>query len=354
MNLLTDKLFMELIKSASLAPSADNMQPWEFSRKSDSIEVFASKKRMMPTDVSDMFTWVSIGAAMQNIVLTLARNRYRSDIKYPSHEKPDQPVAIITVSQGYADGRLAEWIPARSTNRSNYENTPPGDDMISYLTRSIEGLEAGIYWVTDPGKFRMVASLDARSSFIRLEHKPTHDELFNVLRFSRKQMLDTRYGLDYESLGVPAVAVFIARQLQHWSVNRLVSKSGIGRLVAKMLSMKLVRAGGLCLITAKQRDPEGYMKAGRAMEQLWLAASSEGLSIHPYGALPQYLTKAELEPGTFLPSHLAIIKRHRDPFYSIFPGAEKEYPAIVLRAGLAGKASARSDVRLRSEEIVRK
>ena len=71
MNILTDQLFNELIKSASLAPSADNMQPWEFRRNGDSVEVFAATKRMLPTDVSGMFTWVSIGAAIQNIVVTL-------------------------------------------------------------------------------------------------------------------------------------------------------------------------------------------------------------------------------------------------------------------------------------------
>ena len=159
--------------------------------------------------------------------------------------------------------------------------------------------------------------------------------------------------LDYESIGIPAGAAMFASQLRYGFVNTAVSKSGIGRLVAKMLSMKLLKAGALCLITSRQRDPAGYMEAGRAMEQLWLAATACGLSIHPYGALPQYLTKAEVEPDTFLPRHLAIIRSHRSPFYSLFPGAGREYPAIVLRVGMAKKPSKRSDVRLGVEEIIK-
>jgi nitroreductase len=116
--------------------------------------------------------------------------------------------------------------------------------------------------------------------------------------------------------------------------------------------MKLLNAGALCLVTAKQQDPASYMEAGRAMEQLWLAATAAGLSTHPYGALPQYLTKAEVEPRTFLPRHLAVIRSHREPFYSLFPGAEKEFPAIVLRMGVQEKQSGRSDVRLRPDEIL--
>ncbi len=352
MNLLTDRLFDELIKSASLAPSADNMQPWEFRRKPGLVEVFAATKRMMPTDVSDMFTWVSIGAAIQNIVLTLAFHGFRSDIKYLAF-RPGHPVAIIRLCPDLADGHMIEWIPQRATNRNNYKNQPLGHNLISFLTQSIDGLGAGIHWATDPAKFRLMASLDARSSFIRLEHRPTHDELFSILRFSREEMLDSRYGLDYESLGVPAAAVFLARQLEYWSVNRLVSKSGIGRLVAKMLSMKLLNTGALCLITAKGSNPAGYMEAGRAMEQIWLAATAKGIAVHPYGALPQYLTKAAVEPETFLPRHLGIIKSHRAPFFSIFPGSENEYPSIVLRMGFAEKQSRRSDVRLTLVEIIR-
>jgi len=352
MYMLTDQLFKELIKSASMAPSADNMQPWEFRRQSDTVEVYSAVQRMLPTDVSGMFTWVSIGAAIQNIVVISAAHGFKADAEYISPGKAGQPVAVIRLSPGIVKCHLAEWIPQRATNRNNYEALPLEDSVISGLTQSISGLDAGVHWMTEPTGFRLMASMDANSSFIRLEHKPLHDELFDILRFSRKQIEATRYGLDYESLGVPAVAVFIARQLQHWSINKAVSQSGIGRLVAKMLSSKLLKAGALCLITAKRRDPAGYMEAGRTMEQLWLAAAARGLSTHPYGALPQYLTKAEVEPETFLPGHLAVIRSHRAPFYSIFPGAEKEYPAIVLRMGMTKKQSGRSDFRLSPDEII--
>jgi len=199
-----------------------------------------------------------------------------------------------------------------------------------------------------------MAKMDANSSFIRLEHKPLHDELFEILRFTRKQVETTRYGLDFVSLEIPSFAVIFARQLQHWSVQKVVSRLGIGHIVAKQLSLKLHKAGALCLITAIKRDPAGYMEAGRAMEQLWLAATAEGLSIHPYGVLPQYLTKVEVEPETFLPMYVDIIKSHREPFYSIFPGAKNEYPAIVLRVGRTDKLSARSNIRLRLQQIIRK
>lgn len=350
--MLTEQLFRELVRSASLAPSADNMQPWEFCRSGNKIEVFSAAKRMLPTDISGMFTWVSIGAAIQNIVVTSAANGFKADVEYISPGEGG-PVAVISLSPGHVFDHLAKWIPERATNRNKYKACPLEDTVISELAQSINGLEAKLHWMTKPEGFGVMASMDANSSFIRLEHKPFHDELFDVLRFSRMQVEASRYGLDFKSIGIPPGAGMFASHLRHGFVNRAVSAAGIGRLVAKMLSMKLLSAGALCLVTAKRNDPSGYMEAGRAMEQLWLAATAAGLSIHPYGALPQYLTRAEVDPGTFIHRHLVIIRGHREPFYSLFPGAEKEFPAIVLRMGKAKKTSERSEVRLTVGEIIK-
>jgi nitroreductase len=350
--MLTDMLFTELVKAASLAPSADNMQPWEFRKQVDTIEVYCAKSRILPTDVIGMFAWVSVGAAIQNIVEASAANGFVAKIEYSIPVHINKSAAIVRLSPGITDGHLANWIALRTTNRNPYEVQPLDLSLIDELTHNVHGLKAGVHWNTKPSGFECLALMDANSTYIRLEHKPLHDELFDILRFTHKEIESARYGLTFESLEVPSVAVFFARQLQFWAVTRAISRLGIGRLVAKKLSSKLRKAGALCLVTANQRNPIGYMEAGRAMEKLWLAARAEGLSVQPYGVLPQYLTKVEIEPETFLQKHAAIINSHHEPFFSIFPEARNEYPAIVLRIGRAKKQSSRSNIRLRPDQII--
>jgi nitroreductase len=353
--MLTDQLFNELIKAASLAPSADNMQPWEFRKQEDTIEVFCAKSRVLPTDVIGMFAWVGVGAAIQNIVVAAADNGYEAVVEYGNQVgQENSPAAIIKLSPGLGNRQLADCIALRTTNRSPFDTSPLNPALIYKLTVSIQGLDAGVHWMTEASGFERMASMDANSTYIRLEHKPLHDELFNILRFTRKDVEATRFGLTFESLEVPPFAVFFARLLQYWSVNRMISNLGFGRLVAKQLSNKLRKAGALCLVTAHRRDPAAYMEAGRAMENLWLAATAEELSVQPYGVLPQYLTKVEIEPETFLPKYVRAIENHREPFFSLFPNAKNEYPAIVLRIGRAKKHSARSDIRLFPAQLIRK
>jgi hypothetical protein len=351
--ILTDNTFSELIGAASLAPSADNMQPWEFRKQGETIEVFCAKPRILPTDVMAMFAWVAIGAAIQNIVIAAAGKGLVASVDYNSPEKDFERAAVIRFTEGETRNRLEKYIALRTTNRCPFDAVPLEEPLLVNLKKYTEGLDGNIHWTTNPADFNYMASMDARSSYIRLSHKPLHDELFDILRFTKKDIEATRFGLTFESLEVPKFAVAFARQLKYWSVNRVVSRLGFDRLIARQLSVKLKKAGALCLITARRCDPVAYMEAGRTMEQFWLAATSEGLSVQPYGVLPQYLTKAEIEPETFLPAYLEVIRSHREPFYSIFTSARGEFPAIVLRIGKAEKQSARSNIRLLPNQIIR-
>lgn len=199
-----------------------------------------------------------------------------------------------------------------------------------------------------------MAAMDANSTYMRLENKLLHDELFDVLRFTRRENESMRYGLDFESIGIPFVLVVMARTLRHRSLNQVAGRLGLGRLVAKMLASRLRTAGGVCLVTARRPGPMGYIEAGRAMERIWLAATARRLAVQPHGVLPQYLTKVEVEPETFLPRQAAAIWSHREPFYALFPAARDEHPAVVLRVGRPTRAPVHRSVRIRPEQIVRR
>lgn len=346
--MLTDSIFTDLVAKASFAPSADNMQPWAFRKVNNSIEVYCVNSRMLPTDVIGMFTWISIGAAIQNIVLAASAYNLKANVSY---KEIGEIAAIITFTNNAKKSHLVDSINRRTTNRAAFKSELIDDKLIKELDKSITGFDAKLFWTKSSKNFKKMAYLDAHLSYIRLEHKPLHDELFEILRFSRRQNESKRFGLSFESLGVPKFAVSFAKLLQYWSINKIVSSLGVGRLVAKQLSNKLKKNGGICLITTSDRNRVCYMEAGRALQNLWLNATSLGLSIQPYGVIPQYFTKNEIETETFLAKYNIAINRIKEPFYNIFQGAENEFPSIVLRMGWAKKQSARSEVRLAPKQL---
>lgn len=351
--MLTDELFYTLVEAAGMAPSSDNLQPWEFGKRNDNIDVFCIKSRLLRIDVMDMFSWISIGAAIQNIVIKAAENGFLAEVEYPEYRTDDNPAAVIRISSSTRDGHLACWIPRRTTNRSPYNPFPLNECTINKLTKSVKEFTTGIHRVTSADSLAMMAMIDMEFSSVLLAHKPFFDGLFDTLRFSKKEIEKKRYGMDIKSLDMPYIFAFIARNLKGLKINRIISRLGIGRIMVKLLSSRLKKCGSLFLISISDRNQNGFMEAGQAMEQLWLAASALGLSVQPYGVIPQYLTMAEKNPDAFIPEHLKIIRRYQNQFMSIFPQTGKEYPVIMLRIGETDKQSIRTTVRFRSDQIIR-
>jgi nitroreductase len=351
--MLTDTLFTRLVEFAAMAPSSDNMQPWEFRNRSDAIEVYCVEARLLTIDVGNMFTWISLGAAIQNVVTSSAAQGLQATIEYCTAKSMDEPVAIMKLSPASVDGRLAAWIPHRRTNRRPFQAFPMESELISGVIGAAEGIDAGIHWINSASDLSLMAEIDIDFSSILLEDKALFDGLFDTIRFTRAELEVTRLGMDLKSLEIPSLGFAIARVLKRWKISRIIGRLGIGRIVARTLSSRLVQSSALFLITTPHRDPAGYMEAGRAMEQLWLSATSKGLSVHPYGVIPQYLTMAELIPDTFQPRHTEIINGRREPFSLLFPSANDSFPAVMLRMGLASEESPRNDVRLAPNQIIR-
>jgi hypothetical protein len=298
-----------------------------------------------------MFSWIGLGAAIQNMIELATSIGCQTYIQYPSISTNDAPVAKLNFTLSVEKGNLANWIAKRTTNRKPFNSEPLNNSLIEELSNSIKDINANVSWTTSKSDYKAFANMDANLSYIRLEHKPFSDELFDILRFSKKDSENMRYGLSFESLGVPRALLFFVKALKNQRFNKVISKLGIGKLVARDLASKLCKSGAICLITAKQHSPQNYIEAGRAVERIWLAVTAKGLSVHPYGVLPQYITKSNREPNAFLPKHINIINEQRTLLYSIFPSVKHEFPALILRIGKSEKQSLRSDIRLSIKQL---
>ncbi|HEY3409900.1 MAG TPA: hypothetical protein VGK53_17155 [Propionicimonas sp.] len=356
-------VFQRLATAASRAPSADNMQAWAFAGTGDAVEVYLDPARVLPTDVNAMFAWVGLGAAVENLVIAAAREGFSATVDddglpfshQPKVGPPSNAATPVTVRLAPAgqDNPLASWIERRETNRGPYDTAPLEPGTIDELTRAVADLDAGVHWAGGADNLNLMATMDARSTYIRLEHEPLHDELFAILRFNRRELEQARFGLEFASLGVPVALVSLARMLRCPAVMQIVSRLGFGRAVARRLAAKLRAAGAVCLITARKPGPAGYVEAGRVMERIWLEATARGLAVQPHGVLPQYLTKLEAEPDGFTPRHATTMARHREPFQALFPLQAGERPSMVLRVGRPRHHPARPSLRLPVDQLIR-
>ena len=123
---------LRLVQSAILAANPHNSQPWLFRVTADQIEVFADLSRTLRTmDVYKREMYIGLGCALENMLLTATAVGYTSQLILEqghltrfSENSAVERVAVLKLTPGAVQtSPLYAAIPARHTNRYNYDTT---------------------------------------------------------------------------------------------------------------------------------------------------------------------------------------------------------------------------------------
>jgi hypothetical protein len=296
---LDARICREAIEAGCAAPSADNNQPWKIQVDNSRFVIFCDLSRRLPSDTDGMFDLLSIGAAIENINLQLSALGLASNvtirIKPPKGHL--QEVAWIEVSNkerstSYTD--LADSIFTRRTTRLPYS---PAIELqqLEEITESVAGGdEVQISWESNRKRIGRFAKLVAKSDSLRFRYQNFHEELHRQLRLSDAESNTTRDGLDYRTLGLPPGGRWLLQLLRPWKRMEMLNRFGLATLMS-LPTIRLVRASGAVgFISVPDRSPQAMVCGGRVMQRLWLKATSMGLSIHPLGSLPIFLSHPSL------------------------------------------------------------
>lgn len=112
----------ELVRLATLAPSGHNTQPWKFRLEAGRIQLYPDLTRRVPVvDPDDRELWISLGSALENLLLAAAHFGYQAETTYHLAGTPDDHIAVALHKTGPAPaGRSApfEAIPLRQSTRA--------------------------------------------------------------------------------------------------------------------------------------------------------------------------------------------------------------------------------------------
>ena len=115
-----------LLNYAVLAPSSHNSQPWKFNVTNESILVFADRSRgLQVADRDQRELYVSIGCALENLIVAADHFGYNSSLVYFPGEKDLVAKVVLQPAANplnpSRDARLFSAILSRQTNRNPYE-----------------------------------------------------------------------------------------------------------------------------------------------------------------------------------------------------------------------------------------
>lgn len=291
-----------VLSYALLAPNAHNLQSWQVDLQTpDVIVLRMDPARLLPaTDPFSRQLLISQGTFVELLALAAAQRGHRAEVElfpegpYSPMVVDRRPVARIRLvpDPQLAPDPLFDQILRRRTHRGAYESRLPEAAAMRALADSVAGLPVKLGWVTSQDSAAMARHRDIAMAAWKTELS-TADALlesYKVLRVGPSEISQHRDGI---ALNDPFVRALTAVGLFDRSKPSAPDSSEIKDQIAQF-NQKMAGTPACLWLSTQGNDRLTQFECGRAYARLQLAATAQGLSMHPLSqALQEYPQQAE-------------------------------------------------------------
>ncbi len=279
----------------SLAPSGGNVQPWRFEWRKEQLDAIHLPDRSWTLlDSNSCSSHVAFGAVAENIDLAARELGLRADIE----AFPDRTLTEVIFRARFerdaaitAKTPLFEQIRLRVTNRKLGQRQPLTVAEETALQEVARCSGAELSFLTESSALEQIGEVIARCDRFIFLNQQTHREMIGEIRWNPEQVLSTRDGIDIASLHLPAADAAVMQLLTDWAplsyLRQIKRGQGLERNSRKMIAA----ASAVGLLTFSGTEPLSYFNGGRAIQRVWLTATTLGLAFHPMTALPYLLAR---------------------------------------------------------------
>jgi len=338
----------QLIQAAIHAPSADNSQPFQFQWQNDNtLALFIDEKRSgKASDNRFILSDIALGAVIENIIICAHSLPLATKIDYLPNENEEKfLVAIIYFLPSEIPApkdNLIDAIPKRCTDRRFPFKGPIKTQNIALLTNAAKQHDCNLLSFTSKKSIKRVLPVIQQAESIRFKSKTLHQELFSTVHFNNEQ---SEEGMPISVLAIEKPAQPFFKQMKKWSVMNFVNKiGGAAMLGFRSVRIPILFSPALVLITMKEKDRLSVIKAGRAIQRVWLEANQLGLSVQPYAA-PGIFSLGYIACEDEFKSQLASVTEKMHTIVNSNNLSENNYGLMFLRIGYNKPVEHRSNRR---------
>lgn len=253
----------ELVRYATLAASGHNTQPWTFAISDQAIEIPPDYSRHLPAvDPSDRELWISLGCALENLLVSAHAAGYAADVTYPDAADFIRVGLTADIPQS---GALFAAIPLRQNTRSIYDGQPvPSADLNQLQALA---LEPGVvlHVVASPNERATVLEYVHQGNLRQYADKAFVDELIRWVRFNKKEALASLDGLYSRCSGNP--------EAPRW-LGQIVVSGTKPTQQADADAKKLRSSPGALVIASATDSKTAWVRTGQVYERMALTMTS--------------------------------------------------------------------------------
>jgi len=288
-----DNDMKEIIKYGTYAPSSHNAQMWSVKIiDNQKIKIFPNYKRVLPyVDPKNRETWISIGAFVENCVLSAKDMGYNSTVIINDSEVI---IDITKDKKAKSSTKNINNIQKRLTIRTPYLNKKIDDKIIKEI---IDISENVLYYPKETLQGKEIIDNSIKAYSLQMQDTNKLKELSQWMTFSYKEEKERKDGLTPDMLGITGFKHFLFNTFM--SKKSVTSKSFINGSI-KGARKQLNSCSGFIIITTKSNNISELVNAGRNLESVWLKCVENKIAVHPMSQVLEEkkyyeLLKAELK-----------------------------------------------------------
>ncbi len=340
-----------IVEKAVWAPSGDNSQPWEFSFVDEStlqVHLIPHKdNKILNYKLSG--TYVAHGALIENIVLLAGKEGLTASVMLLPVSDDPLITAQITFKESASSSNLpdplAEAIPARHTNRKQYEPKQLSEEARASITKAAAAAsdEITFHVLEDKKRIKKAAYAESLIQKIALETPTLHSIFFSNILWKEKDNTGEKQGLSLKSMELPPPVEKLFPLLSHWPVTKAFNKIGFSAMASKTNGDLFASSPAIGLVCVRKEEPVQYLEAGRVFERVWLAATAQGVSFQPISGLLFVARRlAAGETDALDSKHFDEISLAANDIAQAFSLTNGEIPLMMCRMGYSAAATSRS------------
>lgn len=270
----TAALLRRAAERAVHAPSIHNTQPWQFVVDDESLEIRADGSRRLPVlDPRGRQLLISCGCALYNARVAIAASGFEPLVRrFPDPERPEVVARVQVGRRRYSPGSSAldSAIDHRRTNRRAFSDAPVPDWLVTELQLAARAEDAFLFPVLRPDHRAVVTALSELADQLERGDQAYTDEL------ARWTTDDPRRADGVQAASVPYAGVDSGRRDP--LPIRQFDLRGTGWLPPSSGSDG---DQGLLLLCSHDDHARGWLRAGEALEHVWLTLTDRGYWASP-------------------------------------------------------------------------
>ncbi len=255
-----------LVHYATLAANGHNTQPWKFAIKDNAIEIHPDySRRLLVVDPHDRELWISLGCALENLLVAARASGYTIEVTYPDRADFIHVQLAADTPQGSS---LFDAIPLRQNTRSAYDGRLIKNEDLDQL-QALQ-VEPGVMlqFATNPTAMDTILEYVNLGNLAQYADTAFVDELIEWLRFNKKEALSSLDGLYSACSGNPQVPRFIGQMFVAGTKPQQQADADAAKFRTSPVAV---------VVASETEDKSAWVRTGQVYERLALQTTALGI-----------------------------------------------------------------------------